>query len=239
MVYYQPIYSLTKKCFVGLEALVRFEHPTLGLLLPSEFLTIVENNGHMQKLDQLVVSKVCDFINKQNPFVNLKLDFICINLSAAEFASCSMNDELTDILMKNMKHPEKIFFEVTETVAASTKENLKQCMNQYMSLGYRFALDDFGTGFANISQMISQPFSLIKIDQSLLNTSDTVLNNVISIISSIDKMTLIEGVETKEHYEMLKKVNADLLQGFYFAKPMSEDMLFSFMNEYKFNESDM
>ena len=236
VVYYQPIYSLLRKRFIGLEALVRFEHPTLGLLLPSEFLSIVERNGHIQKLDQIVVSKVCDFVNHYNPFEELDLDFICINLSAAEFASCSMSDDLTDILVKNMKHPEKIFFEVTETIAASSKENLKQCMNQYISLGYRFALDDFGTGYSNISQIVAQPFSLIKIDQSLLQTSHKVIDYIISMIESLDKMTLIEGVETKEHFDMVKNMKADLLQGFYFAKPMSEDMLLPFIHEYKIDK---
>jgi len=230
--YFQPIYSLEDKKFIGLEALVRFNHPKFGLLLPSEFLHIAEKNGLMQKLDQIVVKKVCDFINEYEPYERLKMQFICINLSAAEFASNVMPKKLTEYIKNNIAQPEKIFFEITETIAASSKENLLECMNQYISMGFKFALDDFGTGYANIAQAIELPFALIKIDQSLLTASPSVLNDILHMMETLNKMTLIEGVETKEQLDIINNLNSDFVQGFFFARPMSIPALISFLSDY-------
>ncbi len=230
--YFQPIFSLEAKKFIGLEALVRFKHPKYGLLLPSEFLHIAEKNGHMQKLDQIVVKKVCDFIKEYKPFETYNMQFICINLSAAEFVSNKMPEILTEYITENISDPGKIFFEVTETVAASSTQNLYDCMNQYISLGYRFALDDFGTGYANITQAIELPFSMIKIDQSLLTASSSILRDILNIMKTLDKITLIEGVETKEQLDVIKELDSGLVQGFYFARPMDILSLNSFLQDY-------
>jgi EAL domain-containing protein (putative c-di-GMP-specific phosphodiesterase class I) len=235
--YFQPIYSLDVKKFIGLEALVRFNHPKYGLLLPSEFLHIAEKNGHMQKLDQIVVKKVCDFINEYRPFETMNMQFVCINLSAAEFVSNKMPKKLTEYLKENISDPGKIIFEVTETVAASSKQNLLDCMNQYISLGYRFALDDFGTGYANITQAIEMPFSMIKIDQSLLTAASSILHDILNIMKTLNKETLIEGVETQEQLKVIKELNSGLVQGFYFAKPMDISSLISFISDY--NATDL
>lgn len=236
VVYFQPIYSILHNRFVGIEALVRFIHPEYGLLLPATFLPIVERNGHMQKLDQIVVSKVCEFIEEYKPFTDLNMEFLCINLSASEFASNKMPEKLTTLLKENMRAPEKIFFEVTETVAASSRENLIKCMKQYIGMGYSFALDDFGTGYANISQVIEQPFSLIKMDQSLLATSKEVLDNIIHMIASLDKLILIEGVEEKTQFQMLKDLEVDYVQGYYLAKPMRIEDLTAFLKHYNYSD---
>lgn len=233
--YFQPIYSLKERKFVGLEALVRLNHSKYGLLLPSEFLHIAEKNGHMQKLDQIVVRKVNEFIIEYKPYEKLGMQFICINLSAAEFVSNRMPKKLTDYINENIAEPERIYFEVTETVAASSKENLRDCMNEYISMGFRFALDDFGTGYANITQAIELPFSLIKIDQSLLTASPSILKDILHMMETLNKITLIEGVETKELLDMIDQIDSGLVQGFYFARPMDIPSLLSFLKDYNHN----
>ena len=233
--YFQPIYSLKERKFVGLEALVRLNHPKYGLLLPSEFLHITEKNGHMQKLDQIVVRKVNEFIIEYMPYEKLGMQFICINLSAAEFVSNRMPKKLTEYINENIAEPERIYFEVTETVAASSKENLRDCMNEYISMGFGFALDDFGTGYANITQAIELPFSLIKIDQSLLTASPSILKDILHMMETLNKITLIEGVETKELLDMIDQIDSGLVQGFYFARPMDIPSLLSFLKDYNHN----
>lgn len=109
-------------------------------------------------------------------------------------------------------------------------------MKQYIEMGYRFALDDFGTGYANVSQVIEQPFSLIKIDQSLLSTSKAVLDNIIHMIASLDKLILIEGVEEKEQFQMLKDLEVDYVQGYYLAKPMRIEDLTAFLKHYNYSD---
>jgi EAL domain-containing protein (putative c-di-GMP-specific phosphodiesterase class I) len=160
------------------------------------------------------------------------MQFICINLSAAEFASNVMPKKLTEYIKNNIAQPEKIFFEITETIAASSKENLLECMNQYISMGFKFALDDFGTGYANIAQAIELPFALIKIDQSLLTASPSVLNDILHMMETLNKMTLIEGVETKEQLDIINNLNSGFVQGFFFARPMSIPALISFLSDY-------
>jgi EAL domain-containing protein (putative c-di-GMP-specific phosphodiesterase class I)/GGDEF domain-containing protein len=218
--YYQPIYSLKEKKFVGCEALLRFNHPYLGLLMPAEFIPIAEKNSLTLKMDESVAKMVCDFILKYDPKNTLGLEYICINLSSAEFLSNVMPESLTSVLDKFKADPGFIIFEITETVANNSHYNVNECMKEYLKKEYRFALDDFGTGYANISQVVSLPFNMVKIDHSLLMGNKVILDNVLNMFSQLDLVTVIEGVETDEHIKMLNNVKVDLLQGFYYARPM-------------------
>lgn len=219
-IYYQPMYSLKEKKYVGCEALLRFNHPYLGLLMPSEFIPIAEKNSLTLKMDESVTRIVCDFIQKYDPKNTLGLDYICVNLSSAEFLSNVIPESLTSVLSSFKADPGFIIFEITETVANASHYNVNACMKEYREKKYRFALDDFGTGYANISQVVNLPFNMVKIDRSLLMGKKVIIDNVLNMFTQLDLLTVIEGVETEEHIKMLDNVNADLMQGFYYARPM-------------------
>lgn len=229
--YFQPVYSTAKKRFVGAEALLRFNHPKFGILLPAEFIPIAEKNGLALQMDEAVVALVCDFIRKYDPRNTLKMKYIGINLSAAEFLNRQMPDRLTSILDNSKVDPGSILFEITETVANTSHDNVSACIRQYSDKGYHFALDDFGTGYANISQVVGLPFTIVKIDHSLAMGQHVVLVNLIRMFSQLDLVTVIEGIETQKHLKMLEGTGYDLIQGFYYALPMPVDEFVKFIKK--------
>ncbi|HET6785557.1 MAG TPA: EAL domain-containing protein, partial [Erysipelotrichaceae bacterium] len=195
---FQPVYSVNKKQFTSAETLLRFTDPLLGSISPSEFVPIAEKNGLVLQLDLLVVEKVCQFIEKHNPKETLGLDYLGINLSAAEFMNRQMPEKMTEILNRYQIDPDFIIFEITETVATVSYEIVSSCMQEYRVRGFRFALDDFGTGFANLSQVVSLPFTMVKIDRGLIHGSKIVLEDLLRMFKRLGLITVIEGIETAE-----------------------------------------
>lgn len=226
---FQPVYSVSKKRFTSAETLIRFTDPTLGSISPSEFVPIAEKNGLVLQLDLLVVEKVCQFIEKYNPKETLGLDYLGINLSAAEFMNRQMPERMTEILNRFNIDPDFIIFEITETVATVSYEIVSSCMQEYRTRGFRFALDDFGTGFANLSQVVSLPFTMVKIDRELLHGSKIVLEDLLRMFKRLGLITVIEGIETVEQSLLLQTMDVDYIQGFYFAHPMNENDFISAM----------
>jgi len=219
---FQPVYSVNKKRFTSAETLLRFTDPLLGSISPSEFVPIAEKNGLVLQLDLLVVEKVCQFIEKYNPKETLGLDYLGINLSAAEFMNRQMPEKMTEILNRYQIDPEFIIFEITETVATVSYDIVSSCMQEYRARGFRFALDDFGTGFANLSQVVSLPFTMVKIDRGLLHGSKIVLEDLLHMFKRLGLITVIEGIETAEQSSLLQSMDVDYIQGFYYARPMGE-----------------
>lgn len=220
---FQPVYSVNKKRFTSAETLLRFTDPLLGSISPSEFVPIAEKNGLVLQLDLLVVEKVCQFIEKHNPKETLGLDYLGINLSAAEFMNRQMPEKMTEILNRYQIDPDFIIFEITETVATVSYEIVSSCMQEYRTRGFRFALDDFGTGFANLSQVVSLPFTMVKIDRGLIHGSKIVLEDLLRMFKRLGLITVIEGIETAEQSLLLQSMDVDYIQGFYYALPMSEN----------------
>lgn len=220
---FQPVYSVNKKRFTSAETLLRLTDPLLGSISPAEFVPIAEKNGLVLQLDLLVVEKVCQFIEKYNPKETLGLDYLGINLSAAEFMNRQMPEKMTDILNRYQIDPEFIIFEITETVATVSYEIVSSCMQEYRARGFRFALDDFGTGFANLSQVVSLPFTMVKIDRGLLHGSKIVLEDLLRMFKRLGLITVIEGIETSEQSLLLQSMDVDYIQGFYYARPMGEN----------------
>ncbi len=220
---FQPVYSVNKKRFTSAETLLRFKDPLLGSISPSEFVPIAEKNGLVLQLDLLVVEKVCQFIEKYNPKETLGLDYLGINLSAAEFMNRQMPEKMTEILNRYQIDPEFIIFEITETVATVSYDIVSSCMQEYRGRGFRFALDDFGTGFANLSQVVSLPFTMVKIDRGLLHGSKIVLEDLLRMFKRLGLITVIEGIETSEQSSLLQSMDVDYIQGFYYARPMGEN----------------
>lgn len=217
---FQPVYSLKKNRFISAETLLRFNDPFLGSISPNEFVPIAEKNGLVLQMDLLVVEKVCEFIAEYNPKRTLGLDYISVNLSAAEFLNVQMPERMTEILNRYNIDPDFLIFEITETVATVNYDIVSSCMQEYRARGFRFALDDFGVGYANLSQVVGLPFSMVKIDRGLLNGNLIVLEDLLHMFKRLELITVIEGVETFEHSELLKSMNIDYIQGFYYAYPM-------------------
>jgi len=230
---FQPIYSVKEGKFKSAETLLRLNDSILGSISPSEFVPIAEKNGLVLQMDLLVVEKVCQFIAHYNPKESLGLDYLSINLSAAEFMNRQMPKQMTELLNQYQIDPNFIVFEITETVATVSYDIVSACMQEYRTRGFRFALDDFGTGYANLSQVVSLPFSIVKIDRGLLFGSRIVLEDLLHMFKRLGLTNIIEGVETIEQSEFIKEMEVDYIQGYLYANPLNESSFVTFITKHK------
>lgn len=230
---FQPIYSVKEGKFKSAETLLRLNDSLLGSISPSEFVPIAEKNGLVLQMDLLVVEKVCQFIAHYNPKESLGLDYLSINLSAAEFMNRQMPKQMTELLNQYQIDPNFIVFEITETVATVSYDIVSACMQEYRTRGFRFALDDFGTGYANLSQVVSLPFSIVKIDRGLLFGSRIVLEDLLHMFKRLGLTNIIEGVETIEQSEFIKEMEVDYIQGYLYANPLNESSFVTFITKHK------
>lgn len=225
---FQPIFSLKDKKFKSAETLLRLNDPKLGSISPAEFVPIAEKNGLVLQMDLLVVEKVCQFIAQYNPKETLGLDYLSINLSAAEFMNINMPKRMTELLKQYHIEPEFIVFEITETVATVSYAIVSSCMHEYQSLGFRFAIDDFGTGYANLSQVVSLPFSIVKIDRDLLFGSKIVLEDMLHMFKRLGMVNIIEGVESYDQLDLIKEMEVDFIQGYLYSNPLDVNSFIKF-----------
>ena len=228
-VYYQPIYSVKDKKFTSAEALVRINSREYGFISPEYFIAYAEKIGKIADIDRKVFYQVLDFI-KTDEFVNLGLEYIEINLSMVEFTNDEIIEKMTEALKVRNIPKERLNVEITENATAAHLQVDKNIIG-IAERGIRLSLDDYGTGYSNIERLTNLPFSLIKVDKSLVDDSDKenmhrVLKNTFNMIKELDRKSVVEGVETKEQLERFINYGADYIQGFYFSKPLT-------LNEFK------
>ena len=179
----------------------------------------------------MVVKKVCQFISKYDIKKTLGIDYLSVNLSAAEFLNIHMPEKITEIIKEYEIDPSLIVFEITETVATVSYDIVSSCMKEYRTLGFRFALDDFGTGYANLSQVVSLPFSIVKIDRELLSGSKIVLEDMLRMFRRLGLINIIEGVETIEQSDFVQAMDIDYIQGYLYANPLNEESFVDFIQK--------
>lgn len=228
--YYQPIWSVKERRFRSAEVLLRFNHPMLGSISPEEFVPIAESNGFVPQMDEMVLRLACRFIRDHSP-KELGLETLEINLSALEFMQRRLPELVNDIMSHYQVDPALLCFEITETAATESFELLRSCMGALCEMGCRFALDDFGTGYANISQVIQLPFSIVKLDRSLLCGSEIILRDISRMFDRMDMVTVIEGAETPEQAQLGEAIGIDYVQGYYYARPMNEEAFLQLLRD--------
>lgn len=230
-VFFQPIYNIKEKKFTNAEALVRLkDKETIGFISPEEFIPIVEKNGMIITLSNIIFEKVFVFLSKEN-VCKKGINHIEINLSGVQSIDSDLPNQRGQLLQRNGIEPSAINLEITESIAILSASMLKKNMNELKEIGFTFSMDDFGTGYSNLAQMVKVDYEYIKIDKSLLwpcfdeNNKDRVkatllLENIITMILNLGKEIIAEGVETKEQFDFLKKHGVNFIQGYYFSKPL-------------------
>lgn len=219
-VFYQPTYTVDGKLH-GAEALVRLHDDELGLIFPDEFIPVAENIGLIDAVDDYVLLDVCNMISSEKLF-DTTIDCINVNLSVVQF----MKPDFVEQIGVNKK---LINFEVTESIYASSYEILSSKIGKLQVDGFLFSMDDYGTGYSNMRALASMDLDCIKIDKSILWEAEKselgmiILESSIRMIRQMNKAILVEGVETAEQLELLKKLGVDYLQGYYFSKPVPKD----------------
>lgn len=223
---YQPLIELTGYRLSGFEALIRWEHPDLGVISPAEFIPVAEDTGLIFELSRWVLSTVCEQLviwNKQG------FDFkrVSVNLSALDLMNILLAEELLAIIDECGAQPSWFKFEITETALMAIPEQSIDILQQLRSADVHVAIDDFGTGYSSLAYLKSLPATTLKIDQSFIrNLMDSaedqaVVKAVISMAHSLGKIVTAEGVELQEQVDYLLEHGCDIAQGYFFYRPLS------------------
>ena len=235
-IYYQPVYSTRKKCFITLEALSRLQHPELGWIAPDVFIQIAEKNHMIEQITDLQFSRVCRFLG-ENRYLMRHLLNVKVNLSSLDLMRNDCSRHFIRI-MDAYKIPHNwIQFEITETVATECNAGLRRVAEEFTDAGIGLCLDDFGSGYANLNTVMRLPFSVIKVDRSLLFDICRDEKRAIfyeSVVETFHKMNyhiVSEGVETQEEMEQISSWGVEMIQGYYFSKPLPEKELLELLKK--------
>jgi len=207
------------------ETLIRWNHDLNGLILPQQFLPIAEESGLINKIGDWVFQNIFDFIESYDTLFSD--DFkICINVSQRQLKNLDYETSWLKKLVTNIGLRNKIIIEITETTLNHNDSSIKRHINTLNQENISVALDDFGTGFSSLTHLRENPIDFIKIDKSFIQniTTDSndriICKSVISMVKELNMQVIAEGVETQEQYDLLKSIDCDYIQGYYFAKPM-------------------
>lgn len=229
-VFYQPTYDINGTLH-GAEALVRMHDEELGDVYPDEFIPISEELGIIGEIDDFVLRTVCRFISMSQPF-GLGLECINVNLSVVQCMDPGFVEHIDGIVEECGIDKAMINFEITESVAASDYNLLGRIISELKGKGYKFSMDDYGMGYSNMTAVMALDLDVIKIDKSILWGAEEselgyiILENNVRMIRQMKRKILVEGVETPAQVEMLRKLNVDYLQGYYFSRPVPQ-MIFT------------
>lgn len=235
-VFYQPIYSTREHRFTSAEALVRIRDEEGNLVPPGKFIPIAEKNGMILKLGKIVFKKVCQFL-KENDIEQFGLHYIEVNLSMVQ---CAYEHLAADyIRIMNIFHinPKQINLEITESASSNAKKTLLENMNILMNYGISFSLDDFGTGQSNLNYIVDMPVSIVKFDRSMTQSyfendkARYVMDAAMHMIHGMKLEIVSEGIETKEAFETMERLNIGYIQGYYFSKPLPQEEFLEFIKE--------
>lgn len=234
LVYFQPIYSTGEKRVVAAEALVRlYDRANDRLINPDDFIYMAEKNGAITKLGQIVFEKTCKFI-KQYKFKENGIGMVEVNLSPRQCVYKNLALDFIKIMEENGIDPKMITLEVTETEDID-KTGIYNNIERLKVQGIRFALDDYGTGYSNLVYILKNEFEIVKIDKSIcwdyFREGNELLMEVIEQFKHRGKTIVVEGVEDREMVEVLDEVGVQLLQGYYFSKPVDPEKFIDYISE--------
>jgi len=225
VVHYQPIFDRNRRKIVSLEALVRWNHPTRGLVPPSDFIGLAEETGLIVPIGEWVLRQVCHDLRDWRD-AGLPPMRVGINISAPQFQQLSFAEVVAGIMHEYSCDPALLEFEITETVAVQNIETTMNAMRELKEIGIRIAIDDFGTGQSSLVYLKRFPIDTVKIDRAFVRdvTSDesaaAIVVYVINLAHTLRLAVVAEGVETEEQWAFLKLNACDHMQGFLFSHPL-------------------
>lgn len=223
VLHYQPLVSTETHRPDAFEALVRWNHPTRGTIQPADFIPVAEQSGLIQQIGDWTVREACMAAARWPSHIG-----VAVNLSAKHFHVSDIVDVVTAALEKSGLAPGRLELEITESVLLTNSEDVIGKLQALKKLGVSIAMDDFGTGYSSLSYLLKFPFDKIKIDKSFVDasgddlTARNILRTIIQLAKSLDIAITAEGVETQLQADLLRELDCNQLQGFYFAKALDE-----------------
>ena len=225
-IYYQPKFDSKYKSVIGSEALIRWENSDYGLLPPSQFVPIAEENGLIIPIGEWVIESICNQINTWKT-AGLNPAPVAINISARQLEQKGFVNSIFSILEKSNIENELLEIELTESILIKNSQNTSKKLVKLRKKGMKVAIDDFGTGYSSLAYLSTFPFDKIKIDQSFIRdittdkTAASLATSIIAMAHSIGVRVIAEGVETEDQLNFLREYACDEIQGFYFSKPIT------------------
>ncbi|MCP4597907.1 GGDEF domain-containing protein [Neptuniibacter sp.] len=232
--FYQPIIDCQTGQISGVEALVRWQHPTKGTLSPYHFLPLATEMRLMPQLGELMLRSVCMDIEHNQQLQTLT--FVSINLSTEQLYSNTLVSMIARLLSKHQIPQNLIELEIVEELISHDTKLVTNQLNELADLGVRLSIDDFGTGYSSLSRLKHLPVSKLKIDRSFVDglpddeSDRCIASSIVGMAKGLNMAIVAEGVETNEQAEWLKEIRCDLMQGYLYAKPMAVEQLISYMS---------
>ena len=225
-VFYQPLVCLKSGKIVGAEALARWQHPDLGLIMPTKFIPVAEQTGLILRLSEVILYSVCEQMRSWRES-GINYGFIAVNLSGQHFRPDNNLIELiSKVLQETGTEPDNLEIELTESIIMQNAEFTIQVLSQLQEIGVKVAIDDFGTGYSSLSYLKHFPVNILKIDRCFVQdiTTDrhdaTISLAIIDLAHSLSLKVIAEGVETAEQMQFLKDHDCDQFQGYFFSPPL-------------------
>jgi len=239
VVYYQPQMNAKENTVIGMEALVRWQNPSLGLVAPYKFIPLAEETGMIVKLDRLVMKQAVDqFLKWYEEGLNPKK--LSINLAVKQLEETDFIDFIKGLLGKHINEISKLIeLELTESQIMNNPERSIAVLEELNSLGISIAIDDFGTGYSSLAYLKRLPISKLKIDKSFIDDIDENLEDaaisktIISLCKSLNLKVIAEGVEREEQKDFLLKNGCDFIQGYLYSRPLPADDMTKYLKKYK------
>jgi EAL domain-containing protein (putative c-di-GMP-specific phosphodiesterase class I) len=232
IVHYQPIVDLRSGRVVGVEALVRWQHPVRGLLQPDDFILVAEETGTIESIGAHVLDRAVAEMSGLTARLGLSGFRLGVNLSARQLGGAGLDCLVDDVCRRHGWAHGDLLLEITESVLTEELAGPLDALDRIRGLGVDLAIDDFGTGHSSLTRLGRMPVNQVKIDRSFVAAIDQgderlvrIVDAVVAVASALDLRTCAEGVETQAQLDYLRRIRCDLAQGYFFAKPLPADEL--------------
>jgi PAS domain S-box-containing protein len=230
-VYYQPIVSLQTGKIAGFEALTRWQRPE-GIVSPFEFIAVAEEIGLIIPMNRQLLHEACQHLRSwQSEFPSSPPLTMSVNVSSREFAQPDLASEIRKALPQTGVDPGCLQLEIIETIAMGDAEKSGRVLAQLQALGVRLSIDDFGTGYSSLSRLRRIPVDTLKIDRAFISHMDSdpesreIVRIIIMLAHNLGLKVVAEGAETEEHVNLLKQLNCEMVQGYFFSRPADDEAM--------------
>lgn len=226
-VYFQPKYDLLTESIAGAEALVRWNHPELGFISPGVFVPIFEKNGFITKMDMYVWEKTCQYISKWKKEYG-KCIPISVNVSRRDIYNVDITKTFLNLIEKYELNPCELHLEITETAYTEDSEQLISVVDKLKRSGFIIEMDDFGSGYSSLNMLSEIPIDILKLDMKFVQSRDlannrNIMNFVMGLAKWMNLLVVAEGVETQDQINVLKALECNYVQGYFYSKPLPAD----------------
>jgi EAL domain-containing protein (putative c-di-GMP-specific phosphodiesterase class I) len=241
--HYQPKIDVITGRLRGMEALLRWQHPEIGLIAPLEFIPLLEETGLIVEVGAWVLQTACMQAKawQEAGFPDL---CVAVNLSARQFTQHNLSETVVKALRESGLQPRCLELELTESILIEHSETTLASLRELSGMGIQLAIDDFGTGYSSLSYLTRFPIDTLKVDRSFVHDIATdpddaaIVQAVIVMAHSLGLTVVAEGVETKDQLDFLRRNRCDEIQGYYFSRPLASEAFALLLEEYRrLNES--